>query len=179
VLDQPGDAADVLDPILLQSAMRALGRLEDVGCVARLIEHLSDPNPPIREAAHTALTSIGGVSLTPERDRWNRWFSEESEWLAKQEPGLRDLLRNGSVDEKVRAVARLCEHPLYRHEVAGALLRALPGENAAVRRFGCGALGQLGLPAAIPFLEQSASDGDAGVAASASAAIELIRRKHR
>jgi HEAT repeat protein len=150
------------EPHLRRMAALALGKLEDRGSAAALIELLSGDETLEVAAAHEALRWITGSDLGRKPERWIDWLTAEQAWWEVAAPI--ELQRLGSGDRHLvhRALQELLRHPLFRHEVAPEVARLLTEPDDQLASAGCGALAALGsrepLPAMLELLPSAEGD---------------------
>jgi HEAT repeat protein len=143
-----------------RAAVLALGALEDVDSLPRLIELLDTDSIGLVHDAHWSLQRISGVSLPSDADAWWTWFDAESQWRGNELETLLADVESGDLDRCARALQAVSAHWLYRHEIADALLPQLESDDERVRRAVCVTLGDLRSPAAILALKVVLADED-------------------
>ncbi len=148
------DALQDDSPAVLVKAMEAASKELGEAAVERIVGALSDPHPEVREAAANALGKLGSekavtalLDVLADKEEDVRWFAVES---------LRKL-------EATRAVPQLCE--LVQKDL-----------SPRVREIACGALAELGQPAAVPALRKALEDENERVRARAVAALQMLAR---
>lgn len=146
---------DPADPGLCRVATLALGELEDLRAVPLLIELLGDESARLDENVVWALRRITGLSFPASQEIWSFWLESEMTWARRHK--VRVVADLGSVDEELLVVAirDASRHPLFRHELSGALCGVLTHGRARMRALACRTLQQLSSPvAAVPLAER-------------------------
>ena len=159
------------DALILREAALAVGRTEDSGAAARLIELLNHEDAGVQEAAGWALERITGLRLRADPARWSSWLGVETRWFVTELPRLRQELRSRRTEIAVRALGEISRRRLRRHELALETTSALEHESSLVRRLACATLQRLGSQAAVPALLPLLQDSDESVSRAARAAL--------
>lgn len=161
----------------LRYVARAVGVLELVDAVPRLVELLRADDPGVRGEAVDALRRITGQSFGPEHALWSGWYVREIEW---RDEHLADTLAALDGDDPVavfRAVRELCRHRLFRHELTMRLVDLLQHEDTRICEIACASLAQLGSSRAVePLLQSLEDDPEESVRLSAWRALRSLTR---
>ena len=157
-------------------AALALGRLEDLDSVPALIELLKAENSLEASAAHEALRSISRSDLGTQAAAWTRWYAGEELWWKQTAPA--ELTRFAGADgrEQHQAFEALMRHPLYRHDLALAMVDQLRMGDPATSVMACRALERLGSQRAVPDLVEVLTDPDDEVRAAAEQALRSLAK---
>ncbi len=164
-------STDALDQ---QSACLALGELGDAAALGELIDLLEEESTAVREAAAWALSRISGLSYPPKAEPWRRWYQKEEAWREGRFHYLQKHLEHDDSGRVSKAVAELLQHPIYRHEIAEALVGLCAHRRSKLRALACRSLESLGSPLGVPQLRLSLEDRDAEVARAAWTALRAI-----
>jgi HEAT repeat protein len=85
------------DPEARATAAMTLGALRDAAAAAPLVDALSDPDPGVWQAAHTALRRATGLDLPARPDAWRRRGIARLERLAREEGGSDSGARSDTI----------------------------------------------------------------------------------
>lgn len=165
---------DSNDPGLVRAAATALGRLGDEACAERLAQLLDELDPLVRAAARSALVTLGGTELPPERRAWEDWLAKERAWSLERLPEIESICAEGDPAKFSAALYELSAHRLYRHRAAQALLPTLVHQNSTVVCLACRALPGFGSRAVVPVLRAFAREGDPEIRAAAAWALHEL-----
>ncbi len=127
-----------------REAVICVGRLDDEGAAARLVELLDADDAGVRADAHWSLRRITGARFSMQRAHWSRWLHDESQWWSERAPDLFDALDSADARESATALNELLRHRFPRHELAPALAKSLPQLEGAAFDAVCVAIAQLG-----------------------------------
>jgi HEAT repeat protein len=171
------------EPHMRREAALALGRLEDIESVAKLIELLEDEHGGVRGNAHWALKRISGLRFPLKHTRWELWRTDEFEANKTERAAYLQQLKSGTREEKIEAINKLVVIRLGRLGIASALLDFIDFGAPTVREAVCKALGALKVKQAVPKLISRLEDTHGPAAQAAHEALkritgrELPRRK--
>ncbi len=165
------------DGTLCMSCAQALGRLNEVAAVSRLVELLHGSGPQVRDAAQNALAALALTypaqiveALSPlVEDDDPEIRAAVISVLARldyknNEHFLALALKDESASVRLAAITALGSNPADEH--LGVLMLALTDENSEVRRGGAGALGSIKSPQSVDALALALFDEDLWVRAT-------------
>lgn len=113
-------------------AALAAGTIGDPRAVEPLIELLETGTQGERGNAHAALCKIAALQYPAQVAPWRAWYQAEERWKAREFEKLLVQARGARPTEACAALRTLCEHPLYRHEIAGELDDALESPSSEI-----------------------------------------------
>lgn len=159
------------DPALRREAAVSSGKIEDVEAVPELIALLQDEHAGVRQNAHWALRLLSGKNMGADPQRWSAWHEAEVQWWNGEAQST--LAGLGLADDagRVRALAELSSHRLFRHELAAELLWFLRRPEPQLLRAVCSTLGSLRSAVAVPGLIALLEHEDEAVRRQAHAAL--------
>ncbi|MCP3917477.1 MAG: hypothetical protein GY711_18185 [bacterium] len=144
-------------------AAQALGRLDDYGSIAGLIELLADEHAGTRRMAHWSLRSITAMTYSLEPNRWRMWFQNESRWWEERSPAVLERLNSRRVVDVVAAINEVAKKRLYRRELTPLLVPLLRDRDERIVRMACSALESLRAAGVEPDLVELLRHPEAGV----------------
>jgi len=162
------------DPELLHQAVLAVGRLEDLAAVPRLLDVLEADEPRLRQSALRSLQAVTHLPFRGDPERWRAWYNNEVDWWDREASIQLALLRDGEEAEVARTLLAVARKRLHRHELARSVLGSMPRANPDLSRIACATLGALRSPLAIPELVSRLEDPDEGVSGAAWNALRRI-----
>lgn len=150
LLDAFRPTLDRTERTVRQEAVKAVGRMDDVRAIPRLIELLDDGDRGTRSASQRALERISGERLGTRSEAWRSWYGGAQRWLREEFPDLQAALRGGTNEAATRALLRMARYRVFRHELVDHVARAMSGASEHVSVVACAVLGHLATPASSP-----------------------------
>lgn len=156
------------------AASQCLAALEECAAVAPLVELLSDDEPRVQEAAHTALASLSGMDFGASSSGWATWLAEEQAWLEGRRPALFEKLDGHESATVASAIRELAQHGLGRTETVARLRDRVSSADSTQVVLICSAFGRLGSRFAIPALLDLLEDRSEEVREAAAVALRAL-----
>lgn len=157
-----------------REAVAALGRLHDYSSYAQIVTLLDDEQRLIGQTAAWSLRRMSGQDFGDDSTAWRGWFETELSWFQTEGARWTQGLEDEDSTRVVDATRELLEHPLFKHDVAQALVPLLSHEEIAVATSVATALGQIGSRTAIPALVGALSAEDEGLRTAAWTALVAL-----
>lgn len=162
------------DPALRREAAVCAGKLEDVEAVPELITLLDDEHAGVQQNALWALRAQSGKNMGADARRWSDWHETEVRWWNGEAQSALAGLELADEVGRVRSLAELSSHRLFRHELAAELLWFLRRPEPQLVRAVCSTLGSLRSGVAVPGLIELLRHEDEAVRRQAHAALRSI-----
>jgi len=169
---------DTEDARIRKAALLALGDLQDLESVPRMIEILSEEGTGERENAVWALQRITGVRLNDQAQTWKTWFDMESKWYSRVGTVMAKLSSPDDADV-FGAIRELSTHYLHKDELAQAVSECLTHSNPKIRATACKGLARLKSSVAVPVLISRLDDRDERVQFAARKALISLTGEER
>ena len=111
-----------------ESAVVALGLMDDLDSADGFAWLLEDPDPALARSADWALRRLSGMDTEMGKKDWQQWFASERGWWESLGKELAVELETGGPTRKAAVARELLQHRAFRHEVAVLLAEALAAD---------------------------------------------------
>jgi HEAT repeat protein len=133
---------DLASSMDAQTAILALGALENLTVIPLLIEFLDDERGGMNSSALHSLKELTGASFHGSSAVWNLWYEGELKWAREEQDLALVKLRSPDPNVVKSSLKVIARHRLNRHELASAVLDTLSSRNVSVRLAAVQVLGE-------------------------------------
>lgn len=162
------------DPKVRRAAAIAAGHARDGDACMDLIGLLGDADPLVAKSAQWSLAAIAQTDLGPDAERWQSWLAAECEWRDQNLERLCAAMTASDPAAALDALSECVQHPLWRAQIAPALVPLAGGGGTALSAAARAGLERLGSHAAVQGLLSALESASADRHAELAAALQRL-----